>query len=172
MLKKMNPDDFDKVFAIMQKSFPSDEYRDYQGQKQLLKETVYTVYVFEEDDIIKAFISVHRLNDFAFIEHFAVNPVYRNLGIGSAMLSELKNMLDCQLCLEVELPETDIAVRRIGFYKRNGFYLNNYPYIQPSFSPDKNPVPLLIMTTGDPLDEEGFQRIKKTLYKDVYHTDI
>ena len=173
MLQKMNPDDFDKVFDIMEQSFPCDEYRSYDEQKQLLNNSEYSVYVVTQVDKIKAFISVYLLDDFAFIEHFAVNPVFRNQGIGSDILKELKNMLNCQLCLEVELPETQQAVRRIEFYKRNGFYLNNYPYEQPPFSADKNPVPLLIMTTGMPLSKYEFLQIKKTLYNEVYHiTDI
>lgn len=171
MLQKMNLNDFDKVFAVMESSFPFDEYRSYQGQKQLLNASGYAVYVVAENDDIKAFIAIHRLDDFAFIEHFAVNPVYRNQGIGSDMLCELKNMLGCQLCLEVELPETQLAVRRIEFYKRNGFYLNNYPYEQPAFSDDKSPVPLLLMTTMHPLNIDEFLKIKKALYKDVYHMD-
>lgn len=171
MLQKMNLNDFDKVFAIMNSSFPCDEYRSYDGQKQLLNNPKYTIYVVAEDDNINAFIAIHRLDNFAFIEHFAVNPIFRNQGIGSKMLCELKSMLGCQLCLEVELPETQLAVRRIEFYKRNGFFLNNYPYEQPAFSDDKSPVPLLLMTTIHPLNDKEFLQIKKNLYKDVYHID-
>lgn len=169
MLQEMNPDDFDKVFDIMESSFSFDEYRSYEGQKKLLNNPKYTVYIVAEDDNIKAFIAIHRLDNFAFIEHFAVNPIYRNQGIGSDVLCKIKSILDCQLCLEVELPESEYAVRRIEFYKRNGFYLNNYPYVQPPFSDDKSPVPLLIMTTMHPLNDDEFSQIKKTLYNDVYH---
>ena len=67
-----------------------------------------------------------------------------------------------------ELPENELARRRIGFYSRNGFKLNNYPYIQPPMSAGKNPVPLLIMTTGGVLAESEFINMRDILYKNVY----
>ena len=36
MLKKMEIKDFDQVYTLMEESFPKDEYRDYQKQKELL----------------------------------------------------------------------------------------------------------------------------------------
>ena len=88
-----------------------------------MESSKYTVYVIPDDesDCIKAFITVWKFEDFAFIEHFAVNPFYRNQGLGSLILHEILNLLQCQICLEVELPKTDFAKRRIGFYERNGF---------------------------------------------------
>ncbi|MCI8448180.1 MAG: hypothetical protein HFH30_07230, partial [Eubacterium sp.] len=73
-----------------------------------------------------------------------------------------------RICLEVELPENDLAKRRIRFYERNGFFLNQYPYVQPSISKGRSPIPLLIMTSGQPVSEKIFQEIKSTLYEYVY----
>lgn len=171
MLKRMNPDVFDCVYAIMESSFPDDERRSYDKQKQLLKDPRYNIYVLTDDsaDDIKAFITFFKFDAFVFVEHFAVDPLYRNQGIGSVVLQELKNALGCRLCLEVELPETDMAKRRIGFYERNGFYLNNYQYEQPAFSEDKSAIPLLVMSTVNPLNDDEFADIKNTLYREVYH---
>ena len=133
----------------------------------------YTVYVIPDDesDCIKAFITVWEFEDFAFIEHFAVNPFYRNQGLGSLILHEILNLLPCQICLEVELPQTDFAKRRIGFYERNGFFINHYPYSHNLlYTRDKQPVPLLMMTSGSSISKGQFDKIKETVFKEVYQT--
>lgn len=173
MMHEMDPKDFDKVYALMEESFPRDERRDYEGQKKLLSNPKYTVFVlpYDEKDQIKAFITVYRFDDFAFAEHFAVDPRSRSQGLGSAILEELKKRLPCRICLEAELPETKIAKRRIGFYERNGFYQNPYPYTQPPYSADRKSVPLRIMTTGRPLSKPEFLHIQSLLYREVYHVN-
>ena len=169
-LRVAKTEEFDKIFSILENSFPSDEYRTYEGQQALWNHPRYSVYVIPDDesDCIKAFITVWKFEDFAFIEHFAVNPFYRNQGLGSLILHEILNLLPCQICLEVELPETDFAKRRIGFYERNGFFINHYPYAQPPYTREKQPVPLLMMTSGNCVSKDRFDSIKETIFKEVY----
>lgn len=171
LLKRLEDNDFDKVYTLMDMSFPDDEHRSYVEQKKLLNNSKYIIYVMPDDENndIKAFITVYRFEDFAFVEHFAVNPKYRNQGIGSLILKELKKILKCRICLEVELPKTENAKKRISFYERNGFYLNQYPYVQPPFSENKHEIPLWVMTTGHAVEIDEFEQIKKILFKDVYH---
>ena len=166
--------DFDKIFSIMEASFPPDEYRTYAGQKALFDNPYYTAYVLQDttEECFKAFISVWKFEDFAYIEHFAVNERYRNEGLGSLILQEISHLLPCKLCLEVELPETDFARRRIGFYERNGFFTNDYPYTQPAYSSEKHELPLIIMTSGSSVSEDAFTEIKRTIYKEVYNREI
>ena len=68
----------------------------------------------------------------------------------------------------MEPPDTETARKRIGFYERNGFYLNDYPYIQPPMSEGKNELPLLIMTSGGKVDKKTFDMMMTTLYEKVY----
>jgi len=166
-LKEINIADFDKMFKIMEKSFPTDERRPKDEQKRLFANPLYKVYCAGE---MKAFMAVWEFDSFVFLEHFAVSPVCRNEGLGSKMLEELKRIYNKKICLEVEPPETDTAKRRINFYKRNGFYLNEFPYIQPPISKGKQPVPLMIMTS-ETINEQEFKEIKHTLYKEVYKTN-
>lgn len=173
MLTTLNPADFFKVYEIMDESFPADEYRSFDGQKALLDDPHYQIYVFTDDASgdIRAFITVWQFDGFGYIEHFAVSGKYRGGGIGSLVLKETAALLNCPICLEVEPPETDFSRRRIEFYKRNGFFLNEYPYIQPPISEGKNPLPLLIMTSGGKISRETFERYQCVLYKYVYKTD-
>lgn len=169
MMEKLTKNDFDKVYPIMEESFPPDERRTYQEQKALLSNSKYSIYVLPDDETkeIKAFLAVWQFDDFAYIEHFAVNQAYRNGGLGSQILHEIKKELSCMICLEVELPDCEIAKRRIEFYKRNGFFLNEYPYEQPAISKGRNPLSLLIMTSGSKITKDRFDEIKALLYKCV-----
>ena len=168
-LEKYLAGEFDEIYTIMEQSFPEDERRTYEQQKALLNENSYSIYVYKENKKVISFISVWQFDGFSYIEHFAVNGNFRNRGLGAKMLTELVPKLSGIVCLEAELPETEMAVRRIGFYERNGFFTNDYPYVQPPYSKEKNPVDLLIMTYGRKINENEFENIKNNLYKKVYN---
>ena len=170
MLKKLDRAEFDAIFSIMEQSFPLDEYRAYEEQKALFVNPEYEIYTWheKEEEPIAAFAAVWEFDNMVFLEHLAVDLEYRNGGIGAKVLQALKQIFDKKICLEVELPETDLAKRRIGFYERNGFFLNSYDYIQPSLSKGRNPIPLLIMTTGRRIEKEEFVEIRDALYEKVY----
>lgn len=171
MLQKINntEEEFEKVFSLIQKSFPPDEYRSFADQRKLLSNPHYSIYaVYDGDRRVTACLAVWEFENFAFFEHFAVDPEHRNTGLGSKILAETISFLKKPVCLEVELPETELAKRRIGFYKRNGFFLNKYNYVMPPQGEGKKPLPLYIMTYGREITEEKFLNIKSTVYKKVY----
>lgn len=169
MIENLKREDFSQVFEIMEESFPSDEYRTYKEQEALLDHSAYSIYViYNKEKEIKAFIASWEFPTFVYIEHLAVNSHYRNEGLGAYILNEQVKLLDKMVCLEVELPNTEIATRRIGFYERNNFHLNEYSYTQPAMSEGKNEIPLFIMTSDCEVDEDRFMEIKNTLYAEVY----
>lgn len=170
MLEKLRNEEFDRVYRIMETSFPVDERRPFDEQRALLEDPAYQIYVCTApgSEAVAAFVAVWEFEPVVFLEHFAVAPQCRNGGLGARMLKELVGQAGKTVCLEVELPETEIAARRIAFYERNGFFLNEYPYLQPPISKGRSAVPLQIMTSGRPVSEEEFQRIKALLYRRVY----
>ena len=163
MLQRINETDFPEIYRIMQASFSDDEYRPYDEQLALFEEPEYRIYYMPA-----GFLAVWEFESFIYIEHFAVDPALRNSGTGSAMLQELVKQYQKPICLEVELPEDELTRRRIGFYERNGFVFNEYPYIQPPISKGKSPVPLRIMTYRSEITREEFQKMKEILYRRVY----
>ena len=163
MLQRINETDFPEIYRIMQASFSDDEYRPYDEQLALFEEPEYRIYYMPA-----GFLAVWEFESFIYIEHFAVDPALRNSGTGSAMLQELVKQYQKPICLEVELPEDELTRRRIGFYERNGFVFNEYPYIQPPISKGKSPVPLRIMTYRSEITREEFQKMNEILYRRVY----
>lgn len=163
MLQRINETNFPEIYRIMQASFSDDEYRPYDEQLALFEEPEYRIYYMPA-----GFLAVWEFESFIYIEHFVVDPALRNSGTGSAMLQELVKQYQKPICLEVELPEDELTRRRIGFYERNGFVFNEYPYIQPPISKGKSPVPLRIMTYKSEITREEFQKMKEILYRRVY----
>lgn len=171
MLKQLGKEDFPKVYGIMEQSFPKEERRSYEGQLALMERGNYRLYGVEgPTGGLRGFMAVWELKGYCFLEHFAVSPTERNGGLGTAMLEELKALYREPICLEAEPPVNEITCRRVAFYERNGFYLNPYPYEQPSLGEGRSPVSLQIMTTEERLTPEAFETLKKTLYIQVYGT--
>lgn len=163
--------EFDSVYRLMKISFPEDERRPYKEQMALLDRTEYKIHVLKNNDgsDICAFAAIWDFERFVFVEHFAVSPSCRNAGVGSGMIKRLASKSGKPVCLEVEPPTNEITARRIAFYERNGFFLNDYPYVQPPISKTRRPVPLMIMTTDRKITPEEFDSVKNTLYKNVYN---
>ena len=172
MLELMREDEFEQMFAIMEESFPSDEYRPRDEQRELLADPRYCVNVHHgQNGSVDAFLAVWRLEAFAFLEHFAVSPMARNGGLGTRLLEALASLLGGCLCLEAELPDTTLAARRIAFYERAGFTYHEYPYVQPPISKGKQPVPLRLMTKNARGTANDPKALRSVLYREVYRVD-
>ena len=133
-IERMRPEDFDAVFRLLARSFPAGERRDKAGQRALLADSAYHIDILRAPSGgVQALMASWDFGGFVFFEHFAVDPACRNGGIGGQMLDALLARFDKPACLEAELPETELAARRIGFYERHGFTVNaDYPYFRRS----------------------------------------
>lgn len=173
LVEKTDSGVFDQIYALMEKSFPLEEYRTYPEQKALLSRPAYKLYAARDDreGNLLGFAAVWEWEDFAFIEHIAMSPDYRNGGLGGKLLDQVVALLEKPVCLEVEPPDGGMASRRIGFYQRHGFFLNPYPYTQPAILEGRRPIPLLIMTHGQEISETDFVSIRNRLYREVYQTE-
>ena len=169
MIEQIFINDFEQIFEIMEKSFPLTEFRTKSEQKSLFENKFYKVLGIKENNCLVALAAIWCFDEFTFIEHLATLPEYRNCGLGAKLLCGIIESDSKQVCLEVEPPEDALTRRRIGFYERNGMHFNAYPYIQPSISAGREPIPLFIMTSSRTIDENTFQKMKNTLYKEVYN---
>ena len=116
-IERMRLEDFDAVFRLLSQSFPAGERRDAAGQRALLSDSAYHIDILRAPSGgVQAMMAWWDFDDFVFFEHFAVDPACRSGGIGGQMLDALLARYDKPACLEAELPETELAARRIGFY--------------------------------------------------------
>lgn len=167
-LELLTEKDFDAVWEVMEESFPIDERRSYEKQRELLFNDSYFLYGCRRGEQLAAFFAVWQLKECLFIEHFAVLKSCRNGGIGAELLKQLIRAQGQKLVLEVEPPLGELESRRIAFYKRCGFCLNGYDYTQPAMTEAGKEIPLLIMSYPGRLEKTEFLRLREELYRKVY----
>lgn len=172
MLQSIKKEDFELFYPIMKYSFPENERRSKSAQRALFDDARYKVTAKrDERGKIVAFMAYWKLDDVTYLEHFAVDRELRGAGLGGAFLDELTAGLNGPVVLEAEPPETEIAARRIAFYERHGFVLNDYDYIQPPLGKNRRPVPLKVMSFASPLGREQFDDVRRKIYSAVYGVD-
>jgi ribosomal protein S18 acetylase RimI-like enzyme len=165
----MNTATFDNIYALMANSFPESELRTYEEQKKLLSHPRYQLCLkTDEEGRIAGVMAVWNITGFRFVEHLAVDPQKRNGGIGRKLLTDFLVAAPTPVVLEVEPPTGELEARRIAFYKRLGFHLNDYTYAQPPLRPGQPLLPLMLMSFPSPLSEQQFQLCRDTLYREVY----
>lgn len=171
LYSKSNPipaEIFSQMYEILENSFPKTERRSRKGHLSEFNDPLFRSLVLE-DGRIQGFMNYWEMSEFIYLEHFAIAKELRGRGIGSRLMNELCSSIQNRLIvLEVE-PEqkSDIADRRIKFYERLGFVLNEYPYLQPPYE-NTAPLPLAIMSSERKLEPSEFVKIKNALYRNVY----
>lgn len=172
MIKQLDRSYFEKVYQIMEEAFPLSERRVKEEQLALFDLPCYEMYGWFIDGELSAFLAAWNLGSICFGEHLATSRDKRNLGLGKQLLQAYEAMSAVPIVLEVELPETELAKRRIQFYERLGFHLYpNLPYLQPSFHKDLSPLPLHLMMNGPVISYDQLLDIAKLIYKEIYHEE-
>ena len=160
---------FSKVYELMKQSFPEEEYRNYNQQKNLINNPYYKLITkINPSGELVGFIASWQMDDFSFIEHFAVNPNMRGKGIGSEMLQNFIENSPKPILLEVELPRDNITQKRISFYTRHGFSVNKFKYFQMPLRENSSPIEMHIMSFPTILEEKEFEKMKSIIYKKIY----
>lgn len=168
----MPRDKFKALFNIIEYSFPKDERRSFNDHFGEFNDPHFRSFVQEGNENIEGFMNYWQFDGFVYLEHFAISKELRGQGLGSKLMEKLRQSIDSPIILEVEPSETSVtAARRIDFYKRLGFYLNEYEYYQPPYHKGENPLRLMIMSSPSPLTEAQFTEIRHILYRDAYKTD-
>ena len=165
----MDEKDFKQVYDIMEEAFPKAERRPFERQKKLLLNKKYKLHVRRDNDgRIIGFMAVWVFETFCFLEHLAERKSCRGQKTGEKMMKEFFKTLDIPVFFEVEAPDTEIARRRIDFYKRLGCVYNPFGYMQPILWEGAQSVALKIMSYPNALDEKTFKSWKEQVFKEVY----
>lgn len=157
------------VEQLMYDAFPQEERRET-SQQRIYSDSnpLFRSNVILENSKAIGMISYWDMENFYYIEHFAIDPTLRNGGYGKLVLECIKEELQGPIVLEVEEPTDEMSTRRINFYKRLGFILHEKPYMQPPYRVGGSELPMHLMTYGNIDMETGFETVKSILYKEVY----
>ena len=86
MFERITEKTFDEIFPLLESAFPVTELRMKEDQRALLKEPCYRLYGVRREGVFAATFATWEIEDFLYIEHFAVKEEYRNGGYGGMLL--------------------------------------------------------------------------------------
>ncbi len=158
--------ELDVARYIYMESFPAEERREWADLIERSRKGEIALDLVKDDDRVIGLVTVWRLPQADYVEHFALDCSARGKGVGSEIIDLVVNRAaDRAVVLEVEPAGTNsMAARRIGFYQRHGFGLIDYEYMQPPYGCGLPWVRLMLMTTK-PVDAE---QVSRSLHRMVY----
>lgn len=108
--------------------FPPDEMKPFRLIEQTMEQGAYFPYGYYENDRLIGYAFILGSGKERLLDYFAVLEQYRREGYGSQILKQLKDALEEEKTLLIELEQPDhedpemrqLQFRRIAFYVRNG----------------------------------------------------
>ncbi len=161
---------YEFVERLFLSAFPEDERRDITAQRYNTDNNpLFHCMLAEDNGQPVGFFTYWDFRRFCYGEHFATDTTYRNHGYGSQILSAILERIAKPLVIEVEMPDNELSMRRIGFYQRNGMHLwEDYNYMQPAYRPNGNTLPMLLMSSGGLDSENDFAEVVSIIHREVY----
>lgn len=160
------------IKSIYENAFPPDERREWQQTLDLLANPDFSLFgIYNRQELI-GMVSIWDLNEFRYIEHFAIRDTERGKGFGSQVIQQIISKTTGQVILEVEIPETETGLKRIEFYERLSFIGCDSEYYQPPYSTGKNKIKMLLMSYPEQISKSDFQSIRKKIYTSVYQVEV
>lgn len=153
-LKNISDNYFQEAWKLYEDAFPFEERRSLDNQSKVLQIDNYNFEVLIDKDQFIGFILWWDFETHKYIDHFATALEQRNKGIGKLILNKFIDSDDKSIILEVELPTSNINERRIKFYERVGFKLNQHHYEIPPIKEDQSPLQLLVMSYPNFISEK------------------
>ncbi len=160
---------FKEAWNLYKKSFPREERRVLTSQKRIINDPRYHFEIITDQGTVTGLLLWWQFHELRYIEHLAIKPALRGKGLGKSIVSDFIKENSDLIILEVEKPgDKQMNERRINFYRRLGFYLNDYHYKQPSYTKQGKAVPLMLMTWPEPIGTEILTYFKTTCHAAVY----
>lgn len=162
----------DEIYSFLELLFDKNELRpkeQFEKRFQNHQCQIQTTYLSNQ---LVGVIIYYEMKDFILIEYFGIAGNWQSKGLGTKILKEFLLHQDKIILLEVE-PATDLLKqKRIEFYQRLGFYLNNEAYTMPSFTNKNEEIPLFVMSYPNKIDPIQFQKFNQEIKKYVYDIEL
>lgn len=171
LIRITDPDDslLEKLIPLYEEAFPLEERRSIGQLKRMIGKTENMFFnaIVLDENLCGLFV-FWNFEKFSYLEHFAIYPHLRNKKIGKQVLDYLAENLPGLRLLEVEpAVDDEMAVRRVEYYRRNGYKVLDNNYMQPSYHAHEDACPLWIMgnADADPFSLSGYiEQIKEEVY--------
>lgn len=168
-LEKIDSDVLEELCQLYLEAFPEEERRPLEKWLKLIdEEPMFRILTVMKDRNFVGFMTYWTFLDFTYVEHFAIKPSYRGEGIGGTALTLFLELQKQPVVLEVELPTTLVAQKRIRFYEKYHFVRLSELYQQPPYRSGGSWLPMNIMCYAKGAGVPEIEKIKKLLYEYVY----
>ncbi len=148
---------WDEAAELYHNSFPRKELRSEADHQRALADPRFTADGIWLGDAFAGILYHWRFGEAYYVEYFAVLPALRGRNVGSEALASFCR--ERRVILEIDPPEDDISVRRLNFYRRQGFIDNPHDYIHPSYCRPFEPHRLVLMSRPGVLGDEEADRL-------------
>ena len=161
---------FKECREIYCNSFPIEEQRELKEQERVFETySNYHFYAIVSDDktAVLGLIAFWRFKHSYFGEHLAIGQQHRGKGLGSKAIEFLKEKTDNErvpLLLEVDLPITEEAIDRVGFYNSMDLDINDIIHYQPPFHKEDKPLEMKLMSYPYLITEKEYNIFKEEYY--------
>lgn len=143
-------------------AFPAYEKRSFQGRQLILNHQDYYLYYFTENEVFIGFVECWKINDFYYVEHFAISSNLRGNGYGQKILQLLSKQVN-NIILEIDPVIDEISRKRLRFYQHCGFKQNEYQHFHPSYHTEFAPHQLEVLSFPTTIDWQVYQQFNQKL---------
>lgn len=168
MYEQLSIHDFDAFFKILEAHFPSKEIKEYDYLKGLFEKGTAQAIIQKDRNTIIGALCYMDIGTYAFVDYLVIVDGYQGQRLGEKLLRYFKEYINKPIILEVEFPQDEISRRRIKFYQRQGFILNEHEYVIPPVRSLKEPIYFVLMTYPEVLTEKEYEEIYPSILKNVY----
>lgn len=155
---------FNTAWELYEEAFPPQEKRFLAEQIQLLDNHCYTFQAIHENHTFIGIIGFWAIDEFIFIEHFAISSSLRGKNYGTLILNEFLKEKK-YVILEIEPPLNQQNLKRLHFYKNLGFVQNTIEHFQVPFRTGDTPIALELLSYKIPLEQDKYQFLYSSMQK-------
>lgn len=155
---------FNTAWELYEEAFPSQEKRFLAEQIQLLNNHFYTFQAIYDNNNFIGILGFWEIEEFIFIEHFAINSSLRGKNYGTLILSEFLKEKK-YVILEIEPLLNQQNLKRLHFYQNLGFVQNTIEHFQVPFRKGDTPIVLELLSYKTSLTQEKYQFLYSSMQK-------
>ncbi|MGB3749966.1 MAG: GNAT family N-acetyltransferase [Arcobacteraceae bacterium] len=163
-IKNQNNKYFEKAWQIYEESFPQEEKRTLAEQIKLFDKKSFTMLCYIEDEKVLAILFYWQIERYTYLEHFAVNSTLRGRSYGSKILQEFIDN-NQNIILEIEPIIDEATQKRLDFYERFDFRVNNHIHFQVPFRKNSEKLQLIFLSHKKVLSDGEYTALYQMMLK-------
>ncbi len=167
---------FDDAWALFLEAFPLSEQRSYEEHIRAMQNEKFHCMAYIENEKVQAIMFYWNLENFIFIEYFAIDSKNRGKGLGTKILEDFALSAQKILLLEIEEIIDEKTLKRWNFYEKLGFEKYEKIYMHPPYRKDFPSFALHILTYKHELTESEYNLFtdieRKIVFEYIYKEKV